>query len=454
MSQRPSEELTPLEGMLVELPEEEAPDDLPERCLATLDAVPAAAPRPVLDLGAWRPLAAAACVLIMFVGVTVMLTTHGARYKTASEPPGLTRHYAEGPASPPTPAPGAPGMPGPVSPGGPGGAPGGMAAGAPPTATPPPGAEAGPQAAPPRGGPGPQAKMGWANSQPMNWSTAESRKKDYARALAQGGTSNHQTALDNMAAGHPEGNAAPAPDRESVRYERERRANQLAQAPPVTTSRSYHGDQATPPATQPWYDTSPERKKITSRIMELRTPDVEGAHKEAVSIIEGAEGYVLEENLQLEDRGPDFARLTARVPVGKFEDVMGRLRALGKVVRLTGSSQDRTQEYRQRGDDVRTLNEREADLVRKLEQERDQDRKAALQRQLARLRAERSGEKRNLLALAAETDYAYLDLTITQQRGVWYILTKASLEALPLAMGLALMLVPLLVLALLLKKRS
>jgi hypothetical protein len=228
--------------------------------------------------------------------------------------------------------------------------------------------------------------------------------------------------------------------------------DRVAQAPPPPEGQRYEAQPAAG-KTAPWYDTSPERKKITTRTMLLETGEVEPAYKEAVTIIETAGGYVSEEDLQLLDRQPDNAHLAARIPVAHFDEVLRQLRALGRVVRLSGSSQDRTQEYLGRGEEVRELSAREAELVAKLEKEQDHARQADLRRQLQALRSQRQNEKRTLAGLAADTSMAYLELTITEARGLRYHLSRASQQALPLAMGLALVLVPILVLALVLRRR-
>lgn len=445
MRSQPNDELTPLEQTLEGLPAEKAPTDLADRCLAALDEAETKVPvtRPRTPLAVWQPLAAAACVMLMVVGAGIIWSVGAGQDRLSGfSPLGQVREKAR-PMGPATEAPsmtvaapapggapgGAPGMPGKGQnwnqalnrqPGGLGG----------PVATAP--APGGPGGAP--GGPG---MPGGAN-----WQMAlDDREAAAKRPATRHDDETHRSA--SLPAGAP---PALGPPSDALR-------DRVAQAPPPAENRRY---EAKPAAGQvaPWYDTSPERRKITTRTMLLETGEVEPAYKEAVTVIETAGGYVSEEDLQLLDRQPDTAHLAARIPVAHFDEVLRQLRALGRVVRLSGSSQDRTQEYLGRGEEVRQLNDREAELTRKLVREQDHGRQAELRRQLQALRAQRQGEKRTLAGLAADTSMAYLELTITEARGLRYHFTRASQQALPLAMGLALVLVPILVLALVLKRRG
>jgi len=55
MTRRPTEQLTPLEETLTHLPQEEAPADLQDRCLAALDAAQAAGPESLEGPATSRP---------------------------------------------------------------------------------------------------------------------------------------------------------------------------------------------------------------------------------------------------------------------------------------------------------------------------------------------------------------------------------------------------------------
>lgn len=202
-----------------------------------------------------------------------------------------------------------------------------------------------------------------------------------------------------------------------------------------------------------WYDQSDQRRKVTQREVEVETPAVEETYKQAVSLIEKAGGYLTQEELVVVDRGRDHARLQARVPVEQFDGVIAQLRELGHLVRMTGQSEDKTEEYQAQGAGIGELGAREEALTAAYERESNRAKKEQLRQELQRVRGQLAADKASLKSLHKQTSWAQLGLEINETRGVRQIITRAAQEALPLAFNLALIAVPLLVLALLWKRR-
>ncbi len=176
---------------------------------------------------------------------------------------------------------------------------------------------------------------------------------------------------------------------------------------------------APPPAAgapaKPWRDESGDRQKITRKEMELAVEDVQKAYDDAASIIERADGYVDSDTLVVEDKGKDHAHISARVPVQELNDVISRLRVLGKVVRLVGETDDVTREYYTQGSDIRDLGAKEVELVERYEREKHKARKRALYQQIMAIRAQNAGRKDNLSALSDQTHYAFLELDLVEK---------------------------------------
>jgi hypothetical protein len=168
---------------------------------------------------------------------------------------------------------------------------------------------------------------------------------------------------------------------------------------------------------KPWRDESGERQRIVHKDMAIEVREVERAHEQAASIIEKAEGYVDSEAMEVLDDAPDYAHLTARVPVKALDGVVAQLRRLGKVTRLVGEGEDQTKAYVTSGSGIRSIAENEMQLVERYEQERNPERKQQLYRQIQALRAENRGRKQQLLRLSDQTHYATLNLTLTEAGG-------------------------------------
>ncbi|MEI6504013.1 MAG: DUF4349 domain-containing protein, partial [Armatimonadota bacterium] len=236
-------------------------------------------------------------------------------------------------------------------------------------------------------------------------------------------------------------------------YERNGGKSDAAAAPPPSTDSGYNGGAANRPL-QPWEDQSDTRRKVTERTIEVETPTVEETYKQAVTLIEKAGGHVTQEDLTVLRHGGSQAHLDARIPVAQFDGVISQVRDLGRLVVMTGQSQDETENYQSQGADIRTLGAREEELVARYNREADKQKKAQLGRELANVRGQLGAEKQGLKALHKSTSYAQLSLTIKEARGLGAIVKNVAEEALPMAFSLALIMVPLLVLALIWKRRS
>ncbi|MEN6402667.1 MAG: DUF4349 domain-containing protein, partial [Armatimonadia bacterium] len=126
-------------------------------------------------------------------------------------------------------------------------------------------------------------------------------------------------------------------------------------SPPVGKPQSEWRPRGSGSAAPPWRDESGQRRKMTERTVEMDVPEVEEAYKQAVGIIEKAGGFVLNEELTVRDRGQDQVRLFCKIPSEQFEGVLAQVRGLGKIVLVTGQSQDMTLQYEEEGADVRVM---------------------------------------------------------------------------------------------------
>ena len=205
---------------------------------------------------------------------------------------------------------------------------------------------------------------------------------------------------------------------------------------------------------RPWDDQSDTRRKITERTVELETPRVEETYRQAVGLIEKAGGFVLEENLIVRRRGPTQARLQARIPIAQFAGVIAQVRELGRLVLMTGQTQDETEQYQSDAAGIRELGAREEELALRYAGEKDRQKKAQLAKELASVRGQLAGAKQALKSLHKATSYAQLGLMISESRGLRATVKNAAEAALPLVFSLSLIAVPLLILALIWKRRG
>ncbi|MEN6544587.1 MAG: DUF4349 domain-containing protein [Armatimonadia bacterium] len=365
---------TPLEQTLADLPQEEAPEGLQDRCLAALEA----APQKSGGWETWRQLVAAAAVIVMLVGAgRILAPTFVVSREKARQVPRQFSSYdsgqvATGPAAPAGPAPMSPGM-----------------------------------------------------------STAEAPRNQLGTPYAA-----RRFARDKIA----QTDAIQSP-------------RSPAMGVSVTGGDEVSAGRSGGAAGKPWREEPGERRKVTSRSMELEVPEVEEAYKQAVVIIEKAGGYVMQEDLAVRERGQDEVRIEAKIPVEQFDGVMAQVRELGKVVLLTGQSQDRTLDYEQEGADVRVMAAEIERLAGELEKATTQGQKRMLRGRIEGLKRQLEESKQDLRGIHRATSYAQLSLTMKEARGLRYLVTSAAREALPLAMSLALIAVPLLVLALVWKRK-
>lgn len=166
---------------------------------------------------------------------------------------------------------------------------------------------------------------------------------------------------------------------------------------------------------RPWYDSSPERQKIVRAVLSLLVKDVQRAYDEARSTIEKAKGYVQEDDLRLEQGSKREARISARVPVDRLEGVLAQLRDLGEVTLLKTEAQDATREYRGQGAHIREMGATEDELVRRYEAAKDRETRRRLYAQIMELRARNRAAKGSLQQLSDKTHLAFLELTLTEK---------------------------------------
>jgi hypothetical protein len=406
MDQEPRDEFaSPLDEVFQNLPEEEPPPDLQQRCLEVLTPQQTQ-PRPGRQPRvSWlRPALTAAAALVVMVGLTSVMMTVVA--------PGKMSRMSQALAPPPQGAPDL-GVPLYPAPGGPGAGPAGIA---PPSAT---------------GG-----------------------SRSDAGVPAAGATLQVGTRIEERAAV----SAEPPMSREAEAkpadaYDTAVRQVPATPSPPVD---SLAGDSAAPQ--KPWRDQSRQRQRIVSKEMAVEVDDIERAHEQATGIIEKSGGYVDSEDLQISEDQRSYAHLQARVPVASLDGVVAQLRRLGHVKRLSGNSEDRTAEYVNQGGAIRSDAEREAELVARYEAERNKQRKRQLYAEIMALRENRKTEKQQLLGLSKETHYATLDLTLNEiNSGVRRFLKRLGDNALQVTMWVgatAIIWLPLLVIGIVLWRRQ
>ncbi|MBU0606854.1 MAG: DUF4349 domain-containing protein [Armatimonadetes bacterium] len=454
MTRRPNDTLTPLEETLTNLPQEEAPADLEDRCLAALDAAQAAGPAPLEGPYIIRPkrpvpwnhfaIAAAASLLIALVAMPLLTQV---REKAPGRTFDLYQSYdASGPSGPmattrnsraaSAPAPAVPSQEPPE-----------VTLGRPHASyqsaldkdrakT-----EAEEAPAPPPGGPGAPRIVATT----VNEGYGGSFGRDSA------GAKRAPRQEVGQVAGRKVRDATAPPPSVVEAYGGSRLA-QTVPAPGMPEAPSAT-DAVVPAPSQPWYDRTDERKKISTRDMTIETPNVEAVYQQAVSAIEKVGGYIAHEDLVMQDEEPDRATIAARVPAASFDAVVQQLRGLGKLVKLTGSSEDRTQEYQSRATDIRALSDAEQQMVRRYDNA-SAEQKRVLRAALDELRRSREKEKQALLKLAAETSYAYLDIAIVEDGHFWHNLRDKCAAALPFAMALALVALPFFVVAMVWRRRG
>jgi len=375
---------SPLDEVFDELPQENPPTDLQQRCLAALDEIDA-------EQGIWsapwwyaplRNVAATAAVLVLAVGLFTLLPLFMSA-KQAPQPGQPVPKVAAGPGM-------APGMPAPPP--------------APPAdaldelrpatarlaPSPRPEREATVQTEAPTGG----AIDGWMDYRPGLKSTVEWPEEEQTEA--EGEREGRQVLFYD---GHTELASKP-PD-------------------PVTlghpTSRSGQPPQA-PEVEEPWRDLSGERQVVVDKELELEVKDVEKSYDEARSIVEKHGGFVASDEISIDAHALDTAVLTIRLPKDGFDAAITELRELGRVLKLVGESQDVTREYFTQGAQIRSRADREQILVEKYEKETNPRRKRQLKAEIDQLRREMRREKEILMKLAEETHWPMLQLTL-QERG-------------------------------------
>lgn len=199
----------------------------------------------------------------------------------------------------------------------------------------------------------------------------------------------------------------------------------------------------------PWRDFSGRRQVITQKEMDVEVGDVEEAYDQARSIVGKHGGFIATDRIQVSETEQDVANLTIRLPVDGFESAITDLRQLGEVTRLVGESVDVTQQYYERGADVRQLADREQWLIDRMENARTEQQRRQLKQQIDQLRRELQQEKELLTRLAEQTHWPVLELRLLERGGPGDFLSRmleASANALAWVGATAIIWVPLVVL--------
>jgi hypothetical protein len=85
-----------------------------------------------------------------------------------------------------------------------------------------------------------------------------------------------------------------------------------------------------------------ERQVVSTASLRVRVGDVRGAIQRAVAVVEGAGGYVGEQQVELE--GSERAEVTFRVPPAALPTVLDRIGGLGRVLDRSSKAQDVTEQ--------------------------------------------------------------------------------------------------------------
>lgn len=403
MSNRPEGEFhSALDPLLEGFPQEEPPADLQQRCLDALRqaAGQTAQRRPVDRFRYLQPLAVAAAVLMLVVGVA---NFRSVMPRGASEEPRPPRHEsaetttATAPTDPET----------------------GEAAGTRPEPTRPPDGYAAEKA----------MRSKTVTATDGVWSTDESERALNQERLHSGviadkreGTYAFGTPVRSepfeYAGGALRLGRGPAPDSAAF-SDGVRTRYGVAQLPASAEAGVVGTVTETMPAAPaaPWADTSGERQREVYKRLEIEVDDVEQAHAKAAQIIDGAGGYVAQEDVYTDQSSGNEATLSARVPVDRLGDAVAKLRDLGRVVGLHGTAEDRTAEYYGRGQQVRDTSAEEERIIQQLAQEDSRTKRQALRARLQSLRSKLQSQKQTLKDLSLRTHYAILDLALTQRYG-------------------------------------
>lgn len=231
-----------------------------------------------------------------------------------------------------------------------------------------------------------------------------------------------------------EGQPAPGGDAADIVAGTPRAPAQVPQAPEVE---------------DPWRDFSGVRQVVTTKELDMRVGDVEEAYDDVRSIVNKHGGFIASDRLQIAEDRPDEAHLTIRVPVGNFESAITDLRQLGEVTRLVGESVDVTERYYEEGADIREKADREQWLMDRLENARTERERRQLKQQIEQLRREMGQEKEILSRLAEQTHWPVLELTLTESSSPGEFLSRTlggSLKALAWVGATAIIWVPIVVL--------
>jgi len=390
---------SPLDEVFEELPQENPPANLQQRCLAALDEIDAE--RGSLSVPRWyaplRNVVATAAVLVLAVGLFTLLplfmsAKKAARSTSCLSNQGQLRVAAQPPSQPvPKVEAGprmAPGMPG-----------------APPTPpaedvdelrsitariapSPPPGREPTVNTEPLSG------KLRFQGEREMFVSEEAEAEEEWV----EGGD----------AFGFDDGHAkwAGRPADSTIVTHAARQQPALAPQPPQA-----------PEVEEPWRDLSGEREVVVDKELELEVKDVEKSYDEARLIVEKHGGFVASDEISIDAHALDTAVLTIRLPKDGFEAAITELRELGRVIKLVGESQDVTREYFTQGAGIRSRADREQMLVEKYEKETNSRKKRQLKAEIEQLRREMRREKEILTKLAEETHWPTLQLTLRERGG-------------------------------------
>jgi hypothetical protein len=170
------------------------------------------------------------------------------------------------------------------------------------------------------------------------------------------------------------------------------------------------------PGEAPALASTLDRKIIFNATIDLSVKDVPSAYNAVSRAARGAGGFVEKSSFlnAAGDDGPRSATLTLRVPVSKYEDVLGELRTMDgvKVQREGSKSSEVTEQYTDLQSRLRNLQSTEAQYLKLLEQAKTISEILTVNDRINSVRSQIEQIQGRLKVLDSLTDMATIDVTI------------------------------------------
>jgi hypothetical protein len=219
---------------------------------------------------------------------------------------------------------------------------------------------------------------------------------------------NGPTSTDSFATTDPASRDASAPKGTTT--------ESRAAGSPASPNTAQNSQQAPGGAEAPALASTLDRKIIFNATIDLSVRDVPSAYNAVSRAARGAGGFVEKSSFlnAAGDDGPRSATLTLRVPVSKYEDVLGELRTMDgvKVQREGSKSSEVTEQYTDLQSRLRNLQSTEAQYLKLLEQAKTISEILTVNDRINSVRSQIEQIQGRLKVLDSLTDMATIDVTI------------------------------------------